>query len=189
MKTHSTHTLQINSRETFDKLSSKTCNVSSVQQCDSEASCPCSNCIFVAENNAGQTNPPLWKTLKTEMLRLIWPEDKFVFCSWCEDPEIDKKLAVTGINAAQTLIRYVWANAGPYVDLFWVCPTLCALCPRGRDRPGRLANWNVLATHWRLGSSFRAISNRRADYWFHITQGKKINSSWESRGLFFRHRH
>lgn len=63
--------------------------------------------------------------------------------------------------------------------------TICALGlgvpdpllrPRGRDRPGRLANWNVLATHRRLGSSFRAISNRSADCWFHITQGRKKKS-------------
>lgn len=49
---------------------------------------------------------------------------------------------------------------------------LCSV-PRGRDRPGRLTNWNVLATHWRLGSSFRAILNRSADCWFHITHRKK----------------
>lgn len=64
----------------------------------------------------------------------------------------------------------------PIQDHMWTWARCCrprvCFVPRGRDRPGRLANWNVLATHWRLGSSFRAILNRSADCWFHITQGE-----------------
>lgn len=48
----------------------------------------------------------------------------------------------------------------------------------------------MLATHRRLGSSFRAISNRSADCRFRITQGKKkINSGSGSWGLFVAGRH
>lgn len=88
-----------------------------------------------------------------------------------KDVEIDTWLPVACINSRSYQINL--SQHRTICGLGLGVPDPLCFVPRGRDRPGRLANWNVLATHRRLGSSFRAISNRSADCWFHITQGKK----------------